>query len=444
MLEQLLTVVETYLRAEYLPERKRNRALHFWAEGVAQVSTAFTAERGELPHNYFNQPAYRAGYLLYFLTANFPKLVACLQHVRAVAHFADRKTVRVLDLGCGPGTAGLAAAAVWHMASTPSSEQAPAIEIIAVDHNKSILQDAATIFAQMRFPRARLRPVRADLHPARLKAALRGERYDMILCANLLNEFDTPEARHSLVEQLLRFHLADGGRLLLVEPALQLTSRALMALHDAILPVAQILAPCLHQAACPMLAHNQRDWCHTYIDWKRPELIAKIDNMVGIKKDFLKFSYLWLASKIPTHTKPAVAGAFGNPQPAVPTPDCGRYRVVSAPLHSNGKTELLLCPEAIGTPPALRRVHRLERDAGPQNAAFTRAWRGDIAEYHGGDRLEKSGTFMISESFQPNKPRHEKRPARAREGDAAPTPRRPQKTRGGAARKRPSGTARRG
>lgn len=400
MLDQLLNTIEAHVREHYLPDRRKHRALHFWAEGVGMVSAAFTSEHRDRPQNYFNKPAFRAGYLLYFLTANFPKILHCIERMGAIAHFAALPKIRVLDLGCGPGTGSLAAAAAWQ---ATGSQQI--VEILAIDHNKAILQDAYELFGRLKFSKATLRTKLANLNPKHLKDVLRGERFDLIICANMLNEMGTMAMRSSLLQQLLTYHLTENGRLLVIEPALQQTSRDLMELRDQLLPVAKILAPCLHQAVCPMLAHNQRDWCHVYLDWKRPQLIAQIDNMIGNQKDFLKFSYLWMASKVPVHVKPKTAGAFGKPPKPVAA-DATLYRVVSAPLHSNGKIELLLCPAAIGDPPALRRLSLLKRDETKTNSDFPRAWRGDLVRTDTPDRITATTEFKTVERFQPNKPSH--------------------------------------
>jgi hypothetical protein len=133
-----------------------------------------------------------------------------------------------------------------------------------------------------------------------------------------------------------------------------------MELRDEIVSeeLGVLYAPCLHQAACPMLAANDRDWCHAYIPWDRPAWIEKIDRLAAIRKEYLKCSYLLL----------------GRQEPEARAPDL--WRVVSGPLNSKGKSERLLCGEA--ALPELLRAVRLDKDASMANEDFGYLERGDL------------------------------------------------------------------
>ncbi len=407
-----------YLRTRYLPARRRGRTgawtthdLNFFAPGAALVSEGFTSERSEMPRNYFNRPEYRSGYLLYFLASNVPKVMQCLRIVNAATRFAGQDRVRILDLGCGPGTAALACAEYWR-----STESKQLLDITGVDQNKAILQDANALFTGGAYTTAGLRTINANVDHHLLVSRLRKQTYDVIVLANLLNEFGNMEQREKLVAALLRHHLTDSGVLIIIEPALQGLTRALMELRDRLLPVAPVLAPCLHQAACPMLTHNRRDWCHAYLDWKRPAVIGQVDQLIGNRKDHLKFSYVIFATpgtgrqssvagnsttSGPDGRRPAtgdVVAVTGNRRPA--TGDALlRFRVVSAPLLSAGKSELLLCPAIMPEGGRLHRLTRLHKEHSPSNADFARVLRGDLVETISGERLVSGDTFRIVQPF---------------------------------------------
>lgn len=326
----------------------------FFAEGVRDLNLAFTQERHSLPKNYFNRKELRSGYILYFLPVNALKVTALLKDLPLPPPYkGGGEKMRVLDIGSGPGTGMLGAMA--HLENQPENQTA---EWTLVDQNRSILQDAAALHDG-----ARMRCLVADLATERPSRFFSGEKFDLILSINFLSELSR-ERRLTLVEQLIRHHLADSGRFLIIEPALRQTTRELMELHDRLVErrSAAVLAPCLHQAACPMLAANNRDWCHTYLEWERPPWIEKIDRLVGIRKDYLKCSYL-------------VLGQVGTPLTA-PLPDT--WRVVSGPLNSKGKSERLLCGPA-GLP-NLVRITRLDRDRSEANFDFDRLQRGDILQ----------------------------------------------------------------
>ena len=249
------------------------------------------------------------------------------------------------------------------------------MEITLLDQNRSILNDGRNLIESSAHAGLILPPQAIHLRPGRLlqplPKLLPRRRYDLILIANTLNEMTPSERRARLITQLMERYLSEDGRLIIIEPALRQPTRELMELHDVLLETDDIFvhAPCLHQAACPMLAASGRDWCHMYWDWERPAMIAAFDRLVGIRKDYLKASYLVLARQ------------------AAPVRRQD-WRVVSGPLNSKGKTERLLCGEA--SLPDLRRLVRLDRDRSLQNAAFDRAQRGDVMRVKAKERVGKN------------------------------------------------------
>lgn len=54
----------------------------------------------------------------------------------------------------------------------------------------------------------------------------------------------------------------------------------------------EILAPCTHQGACPLLIHSHKDWCHDRILFKKPIWMDKIEKNLPFRNDSLTFSYL--------------------------------------------------------------------------------------------------------------------------------------------------------
>lgn len=411
----LIEDIEQYLRRTYLPKRSERKALEAYAEGAGLISKAFTADRPELPKNYFNKPEYRSGYLLYFVAANHPKIAQCLRLSGAVERCAGQANVDILDLGCGPATGALAAADVWQ-AHAPKQK----LSILGVDQNKKILADAKGLFMSRGYSNARLRTVAADVGPGRIGQILKTQQFDVIICANLLNEFANMEHRERIVQNLLKRYLKPHGVLIIIEPALQESTRNLMQLRDSLLEVSSyrgdedepnplprkrrtpsehvhVIAPCLHQDACPMLSHGKRDWCHAYMQWSRPRVIAHVDKLIGNQKDYLKFSYLILGlPKAKTNTEP------GDTQ----------YRVVSSRIPSKGRSQILLCPDDSVSTAKLLKVERLDRDVSPSNEDYDHTLRGDIVQISDPERISKKGTFKITEAFQANRKRA--RPAKAK------------------------------
>jgi hypothetical protein len=199
--------------------------------------------------------------------------------------------------------------------------------------------------------------------------------FDLIILANSLNEIyvnwkDPITARTSLVTQLLAL-LAPHGTIMIVEPALRETSRALHQVRDRLLEAGSctIYSPCLHQKSCPALL-NPDDWCHEERAWDAPASIQEIDQEVGFIKDALKFSYLLLRKdgKTIVERRPDV------------------YRVVSELRELKGEKRAWLCNEL-----GRQEVGRQDRLASPQNEALDWWHRGAIVQIEKIVRKEKGG-----------------------------------------------------
>ena len=359
----------------------------FFAKGIRELSTAFTQERSHLPQNYLNQKEYRSGYILYFLPVNALKVTTLLQRTRV---FTPKKNLvlRFLDLGCGPGTALVGTFQALEETIVPHTETLE-LHWTLVDQNRLVLQDAQAFHEaflgelRRKFPEKKITSnihvISGNLFTQKISQIVPAQKYDLIFALNFLNEFPR-EKRLNLVDGLVRNYLHPEGKILLMEPALRLTSREIMKLHDELLTnnVIAVLSPCLHQSACPMLSDNNRDWCHTYIDWNIPNFISKLDHLAGIRKDYLKCSYLLLGHK---------PKSYSNQE----------WRVVSGQLNSKGKSERLLCGS--GALPKLLRTTRLDKDATAQNRPFDYLERGDLVQMEQLARVKKETLIRKLHSF---------------------------------------------
>jgi ribosomal protein RSM22 (predicted rRNA methylase) len=178
-----------------------------------------------------------------------------------------------------------------------------------------------------------------------------------------LRETDRIMKRTELVRNIMEHLLAADGSCIIIEPALQETSRDLLMVRDGIVDGGlHVYAPCLVQGHCPALV-NSKDWCHEDRHWDPPEIIREIDSHIGLRKDSLKFSYLVLRK---------------DGRTLADTYEEAAYRVVSEPLASKGKLEFYLCGEE-----GRRLATRLDKDASPANGMFARLQRGDVVRVEG-------------------------------------------------------------
>jgi ribosomal protein RSM22 (predicted rRNA methylase) len=256
---------------------------------------------------------------------------------------------RMLDLGAGTGAAGRAVRDHFD----------GEIDVVAVDLVVAAGGSAAE------------RVHRLDVTDHAALQALGGP-FDLVVAAHVLNELyvgEAPERRLARLGELTRRWcerlVADGGVLLLLEPALRETSRVLLAVRDRLLADGmRVVAPCFFAGHCPALV-RPRDWCHDSApaiaeaphqdggggggdddDKRAPARSARVD-----------FSYLALR-------------AAGDPAAAGPD----LVRIVSDPLVEKGRLRLYACGGS-----GRHALVRLDRHASPLNADLDRLVRGDVA-----------------------------------------------------------------
>ncbi len=337
-----------------------------WAlcRDVVRLSSLFTREREALPGDYLADPGLRAAYLAYYLPVNLEKIRLLLDELPSDADgmLGVEQPLRVLDVGSGPVTAGLAVLDWAQDGGRP-------VDVTALDRSRSGIQAGREVWNRLASgpdgPAARLRTVIEDVEStAGLKVASVVQRspYHLIIAANVINELFVsardPVARRTKLVRALLGLLHEHGTMMIVEPALRSVTRQLHRLRDALVEggCCTVYSPCLHERPCPALTHAD-DWCHEERPWDPPPLIAAIDREVGFIKDAVKFSYLLLRKDGRTIVPRA--------------PDV--YRVVSELRDLKGEKRAWLCNEQ-----GRCEIGRLDRERSAQNGDVDRCHRGAI------------------------------------------------------------------
>jgi ribosomal protein RSM22 (predicted rRNA methylase) len=230
-----------------------------------------------------------------YLAARLPATYAA---IRAALHTVaearpDFAPHLLLDFGAGPGTVLWAARDCW-----PDLDAAVLVEASAS------MRKFGTEFAAT-----------SGVGQVAWRADLSSRQSDLVTIAYVLDELD-PNERASLVRQLGSL---TGDTLLIVEPGTPagweriLDARALLLGEGA-----QMVAPCPHVSACPLIAP---DWCHfsRRVSRSRAHLQAK---GAEVPWEDEKFSYLAVARN--SAVLPAA-------------------RVIGPPRAGSGKVELKLC-----------------------------------------------------------------------------------------------------
>jgi ribosomal protein RSM22 (predicted rRNA methylase) len=318
---------------------------------IIDRSRRYTSERDRL-----SQPADRTADLAaraaFFTIADAPKVAVPIAELAARGAIPPRRPLRITDIGAGCGALSLGL-----VASLANDELGGAMfEFTLIDRDVDALRIAAGALrhlAAAQHTELAITTRVADVTETSLPSA------DLVLAGTVLNEL--PEAARLPLARGALASLADDGALIIVEPALRDTSRALHTLRDQLLALGpqaapHVFAPCTRQLApCPMLA-NAADWCHESrrITW--PPHTHELARITHLRDDGLKFSYLTLRKQ-----RLRLADA----------PNA--WRVVSEPRAPKGKVELDGCSDAGLVPLRLLRRHRSDA-----NRTFERAERGDV------------------------------------------------------------------
>lgn len=318
-------------------------------DAVIARSRVYTSERELLDEVPPTAAADLAARALFFTVADAAKPMFALAELAARGLLPARAPLRVLDLGAGCGAMSLG---VW--AALREAGDTRRIEVVAVDRDA----EALGIFADA----ARL--VDPDLAVEKRVADLAGLQaapgtVDLVVSGTTLNEL-APADRQSLVTAAVRA-IGDDGAVLLIEPALRETARALHELRDWVIDsgTAHVFAPCTRtRTPCPALA-DADDWCHEDRPTQLPSRAAAMSRDTGLRRYGLKLSYLTLLRQPATQVD--ADGAL------VP------LRVVSQPRKLKGRFQLIACGDGGRLPMRL-----LKRNRGPDNRSFERAARGDV------------------------------------------------------------------
>jgi ribosomal protein RSM22 (predicted rRNA methylase) len=365
----LLGAINGLVQGEGLSHEKIVRA-------ITELSCRFNKDRSSLNQTYLDDRLLSTAYLQYFLPVNLAKIQVLLTELPApepVEGFS------VLDIGSGPGTGALAVLDWWYQRRLPC-----AVSVTAVDKSTGALRQARQLWdgycRAAGLGKIDLQTGEEDLERRTWFEQVRKKGpFDLIILANALNEVhaeasDPIIARTALVEEALSL-LAVHGTMMIVEPALRETSRALHQVRDRLLQEKHctIYSPCLHESNCPALVKPD-DWCHEERAWEPPDSIRDVDQAVGFIKDALKFSYLLLRKDGKT---------IVDRRPDV-------YRVVSELRHLKGEKRAWLCNET-----GRSEIGRQDRLVSPQNAALDGWHRGAIVQIEKIVHKERKGKVSV-------------------------------------------------
>ena len=325
-----------YLARSIVPHIKKLSSLFNRQEGTQDDSLSPYWKKSSHPENL------RLAYFLYFMPSNLYRMASIWTELGRLGYRWNHSNLKVLEFGAGSaaGSAGIAAGEKIFPLGLPKTGDWALIEQdrASLDLGNRWLE---TYFHHLAHSGWNVRPFHRTLSPEKGFLPPSAPQFNLWLMSFFLNELScdvSDLARHLLRDW--KKHLADEGIVILVEPALKLQSRRLLELRKELLkqnqnkmPL-QILLPCLGHQTCGAL-ENPEDWCHEDVSWWRPPYFRILDQLAGLDRKSLPFSYLVLikSNRAREEILPELA----------PFSENERQRLVS-PAHSEGKElEFFIC-----------------------------------------------------------------------------------------------------
>lgn len=298
------------------------------AQNVVELQRGLTGSRALAGNGYMQKGASLQAYLLYYWPVSYAQTKAALQKAprffervaeisgsagtfgnAGTASKAKKRAIRVLDLGSGPAPASCSLADL----AQGRGEQNMAFEFCLCDSSgdalslgKKILEAA---YAKNASVETRVCNLENIFQPKNGAAFFDGKKFDFIIASHSLNElWKGQKKRGEKIAALLKnlsACLDDGGLMLLMEPALLATSRALIEARDSLIASGlKVASPCLQSASpCPAL-ENPNATCHAQFDWELPQIVADLAALAGLNRADVKMTYFVFEK--------AGAGSFGQ------------------------------------------------------------------------------------------------------------------------------------
>lgn len=304
---------------------------------------------------------------LFFGVADAAKISIPLHELAGRNLLPPGETWRVLDLGAGGGAMGLGL-----LSYLADHHPGVGVQIDAVDLDDKALAIYSAALAQVAQSAMELgaTEIRTQAMSA-LDFHITADSYDLVIVGTMLNELTGAE-RTTLASRAMQGVKGEGA-LIVIEPALRETSRALHRVRDSLISEsATIFAPCTRSSApCPALS-DERDWCHEDRAGVLPNRARQMAQTTGLRDGGLKFSYL--------------VARHGDESLVPVAEDELALRVVSQPQRGKGQRECFACSDC-----GRQRVRLLKRNRNGGNRFFDRAKRGDVlvtnrATMSGGER----------------------------------------------------------
>ncbi len=304
-------------------------ALEQKLHGLARADAAARAERISLTYRGGGTSApitSEADALAYAgarMPATYAAVIACLNALIAIR--PDCAPTTLLDVGAGPGTASWAAVQAFETLQ----------RFTLLDANPALRNLALQLAETTRLPAIDYRLGDAG------KALADAPEAALVIASYVINEL-SDATRATFADALWR---KTTDTLLVVEPGTPAGYTRIVALRDRLIAQgARVIAPCPHEAACPLTAP---DWCHFVQRLPRSKLHLQL-KAADVPFEDEKFSYVALTR----------AALPDRPARVLAQPEQTKAAITAKLCTPAGKLELAVAPRR--DKPAYARFRRLD------------------------------------------------------------------------------------
>ena len=261
-------------------------ALEKITPAVGRLSDLFTVDRPEKKFpDYFSDNELLSAYGLFFLPQSFVRTTYALRFITEARQWKPPSSpLRILDLGSGPGSCGIACAHYFKQLGVAE------LELNALDHSAMALSALEPFAEAVLGNQCSVKTRIGDAH--RAETWPEGP-FDIIIAGFVLNEMKSL-SQPALIQwvESMKDRLTPGGLILILEPALKVTSQRLQKLSDeiAVQDIVTRIGPELDAHPCPQLVDGVH-WSHEVRHWQIPSTTEFINRKLHRDLRDVRFTF---------------------------------------------------------------------------------------------------------------------------------------------------------